>query len=113
MPGGPTIAAIEEPRLVSADEAMALGLLNEVVPASELRNAASELARELASGPQVSMRLLKRSLYQAGELSFEQACEEIASKTAISDHHPDTKEGVSAFREKRIPQFNEWLNQYE
>jgi 2-(1,2-epoxy-1,2-dihydrophenyl)acetyl-CoA isomerase len=108
-----TMDFVMRKRIVSADEAMALGLVNEVVPASELRNAASELARELASGPQVSMRLLKRSVYQAGELSFEQACEEIASKTAISDHHPDTREGVSAFREKRIPKFNEWLNQYE
>jgi len=107
-----TMDFVMRKRIVSADEAMALGLVNEVVPASELRNAASELAMELANGPQVSMRLLKRSVYQAGELSFEQACEDIASKTAISDHHPDTREGVAAFREKRIPKFNEWLNQY-
>ncbi len=100
-------------RIVSADEALALGLVNQVVPGSELRNAASELAVELANGPQVSMRLLKRSVYQAGELSFEQACEEIATKTAVSDHHPDSREGVSSFREKRAPKFNEWLQQYE
>lgn len=100
-------------RIVSADEALALGLVNQVVPGSELRNAASELAVELANGPQVSMRLLKRSVYQADELSFEQACEEIAAKTAISDHHPDSREGVSSFREKRAPNFNEWLREYE
>ena len=59
------------------------------------------------------MRLMKRSLYQAAELSFEQACEEIASKTAVSDHHPDTREGVGAFHEKREPHFNAWLREYE
>ncbi|MFP6807499.1 MAG: enoyl-CoA hydratase/isomerase family protein [Pseudomonadales bacterium] len=100
-------------RIVSADEAHALGLINEVVDDDRLRNAALELATELAEGPQVAMRLLKRSMYQAAELSFEQACDEIASKTAIADHHPDTKEGVGAFREKRDPKFNEWLRQYE
>ena len=50
-----------------------------------------ELARELANGPQVSMRLLKRSIYNAAELSFAHALDEIASKTAISDHHPDAR----------------------
>ena len=71
------------------------------------------LAQELAAEPQVSMRLLKRSVYQAAELSFEQACEDIAARTAISDHHPDAKEGGDSFREKRSPSFNEWLRQYE
>lgn len=100
-------------KIVTAAEAKELGLVNEVVPDESLRNTVSDLAHELASGPQVSMRLLKRSVYQATELTFEQACDEIASKTAISDHHPDTKEGVSAFHEKREAHFNEWLSEYE
>ncbi len=100
-------------RIVSADEAQALGLVNEVVEDDTLRDAAMALATELANGPQVAMRLLKRSMYQAAELSFEQACDEIASKTAISDHHPDTREGVTAFQEKRTPVFNKWLSEYE
>ena len=55
------------------------------------------------------MRLLKRSLYNAAELGWEQALDEIAAKTGISDHHPDAREGVSAFQQKREPKFNEWL----
>ncbi len=35
--------------------------------------------------------------------------EDIASKTAVSDHHPDADEGVKAFAQKRKPQFNKWL----
>ncbi len=100
-------------KIVSSNEALELGLVNEVVPNAQLRKATEDLAVELANGPQVSMRLLKRSVYQACELTFEQACDEIAAKTAISDHHPDTREGVSAFREKRSPHFNEWLRKFE
>jgi 2-(1,2-epoxy-1,2-dihydrophenyl)acetyl-CoA isomerase len=100
-------------RIVTADEALSLGLVNQVVPLDELRDETARLAHELSSGPQVSMRLMKRSIYQAAELSFEQACEDIASKTAISDHHPDTRAGVTAFREKRSPVFNDWLKEYE
>ncbi len=66
-----------------------------------------ELARELADGPQVAMRLLKRSLYNAAEMTFAHALDDIATKTAISDHHADAREGVTAFREKRKPGFNQ------
>ena len=42
--------------------------------------------------------------------TFEQSLDEIAAKTAVSDHHPDAREGgVRAFREKRDPHFNQWL----
>ena len=74
------------------------------------KTATMALATEFANGPQVSMRLLKRSVYNAAELSFEQALDEIASKTAISDHHPDAREGVAAFRDKRTASFNAWLD---
>lgn len=96
-------------RIVSADEALTLGLVHEVVDDDALRDAAMSLARELANGPQVAMRLLKRSVYNASELTIEQSMDEIAAKTAISDHHPDAREGVSAFRDKRTAKFNAWL----
>lgn len=96
-------------RIVSAQEALELGLVHEVVPDAALEARAMELAQELAEGPQVAMRLLKRSVYNAAELGFAQALDEIAAKTAISDHHPDAHEGVRAFQEKRPPTFNRWL----
>ena len=97
-------------KIVSATEALELGLINEVVPNDELESAAMQMAEEFANGPQVSMRLLKRSIQNAAELSWEQSLDEIAAKTAISDHHPDAKEGVKAFQEKRTASFNDWLN---
>ena len=42
-------------------------------------------------------------------MTFAQALDDIAGKTAISDHHPDSREGVAAFRDKRPPKFNAWL----
>lgn len=96
-------------RIVSAEEALELGLVHEVVPPDQLMDRALDLARELADGPQVAMRLLKRSVYNAAEMTFTQALDEIAAKTAISDHHADAREGIAAFREKRQPRFNQDL----
>jgi 2-(1,2-epoxy-1,2-dihydrophenyl)acetyl-CoA isomerase len=96
-------------RIVSGDEALALGLVHEVTPPGALEARALEFARELAVGPQVAMRMLKRSIYNAAEMSFAHALDDIASKTAITDHHPDAAEGMRAFREKRKPNFNAWL----
>jgi 2-(1,2-epoxy-1,2-dihydrophenyl)acetyl-CoA isomerase len=95
--------------IVTAVEAARLGLVNEVVPDEELMARTMELATELAEGPQVAMRLLKRATYNAAALSFEQAGDDIASKTAISDFHLDAKEGAPAFFERRPAVFNKWL----
>jgi len=100
-------------RIVSAAEALELGLVHTVVPGDELEDSARSLAQELAEGPQVSMRLLKRSIYNAASMTFEQSLDEIASKTAISDHHPDAREGVAAFLEKRTANYNSWLSGQE
>ncbi len=106
-----TLDFLMRKRIVSADEALELGLVHEVAPPEQLMERTLELARELARGPQVSMRLLKRSIYAASELSFAQSLDEIAAKTAVGDHHPDAREGVKAFREKREAHFNRWLEQ--
>jgi len=92
-------------RIVSGTEALEWGLVHEVAEPSEVLARALEMAAEFAEGPQVAQRLLKRAIYSAADLSFAQAGDDIATKTAISDYHPDTKEGVAAFREKRKPKF--------
>ena len=97
-------------RIIDAAEAKELNLVHEVVAPEQLMTRTLELATELAEGPNVSMRLLKRSIYNAAEMTFSHALDEIAAKTAISDHHPDSREGVAAFKEKRAPKFNQWIN---
>ncbi len=100
-------------RIATANEAHDLGLVHELVPAEQLMERTMDLARQLANGPQVAMRLLKRSVYNAAEMTFAHALDDIASKTAISDHHPDAIEGMRAFQQKRTPQFNQWLTREE
>ena len=104
-----TLDFLMRKRIVESEEALELGLLHEVVPGDELEARVMEFATEMANGPQVAMRLLKRSIYNAYEMSWEQSLDEIAAKTAVTDHHPDAREGGTAFREKRAPNFNAWL----
>ena len=94
-------------RIVGATEALDLGLVHEVVPGDQLLDRSLALATELANGPQVAIRLLKTTIYNAADMTWPQALDDIAAKTGISDHHPDAREGVRAFREKRTPDFNQ------
>ena len=96
-------------RIVDGEEAVALGLVNEVVEDDQLMDRTMELAREMAAGPQVAMRFLKKAVYNAAHLTFDQAGDDIASKTAVSDFHDDAHDGSKAFFEKRPPVFNQWL----
>ena len=104
-----TLDFVLRKKIVSAREAHELGLVHEVVDDEELLDRTAVLAQELAEGPQVAMRLAKRSIYAALDANWEGALEDIAAKTAIADHHPDAREGVKAFQEKREPNFNLWL----
>lgn len=97
-------------KIVGGPEALELGLLTELVPANELIDRALALATEMAEGPQVAMRMLKRSIYIAAESTFAQALDDIAIRTAVTDHHADAKDGGRSFREKRPPRFNAWLD---
>jgi 2-(1,2-epoxy-1,2-dihydrophenyl)acetyl-CoA isomerase len=92
-------------RLVDAPTALALGLVTEVHEPDDVLPAAIAQARELAAGPQLALRMLKRSIYRAAESDFESALDDIATRTAITDHHPDAAEGAAAFREKRPPRY--------
>ena len=103
---GKTMDFLMRNRIITGQEAYALGLVHEVAPPDDLMDRAMALASELADGPQVAMRLLKRSVYNAAEQTFAHALDDIAAKTAISDHHPDAREGIRAFQEKRKAQFS-------
>jgi 2-(1,2-epoxy-1,2-dihydrophenyl)acetyl-CoA isomerase len=96
-------------RIVTGEEAVELGLATEVVADEDLMDRALALGAELAAGPQVAMRMLKRAVYNAAQLTFDQAGEDLAARAVVSDFHQDAKDGASAFFEKRQPEFNKWL----
>ena len=93
-------------RIVDAETAEGLGLVNTVVDDDALMTEAMDLAEELANGPQMAMRMLKRSIYLAAEQTWAHALEDIAARTAVTDHLPDAREGAAAFKEKRPAAFN-------
>ena len=92
-------------RPVKAEEALAMGLVNQVVPHDELEEATNEMAKRLASLPAKAIALTKRLLYKSFENDFgEQLTQEaFAQETAGRTH--DHFEGVVAFIEKRKPDF--------
>ncbi|MCP5432982.1 MAG: enoyl-CoA hydratase/isomerase family protein [Alphaproteobacteria bacterium] len=104
-----TIDFLFRKRIVTADEALALGLVHEVHEDGALMDKAMELARELADGPQASIRILKRATYFAAETTMAHAFEDIAVRTTIIEGTPDTREGFAAFKEKRKPHYNKWI----
>lgn len=108
-----TMDFLMKKRIISAREAHELGMVHEITEPNDLMERTMALATELANGPQVAMRLLKRTIYNAAEMTWAHALDDIAAKTAISDHHPDAREGVAAFRDKREPRFNQWLEAKE
>ena len=92
-------------RPVKANEALAIGLVNQVVPAEQLDAATQKVATRLASLPGKALALTKRLLNQSFEHDFHEQllAEAFAQETAGKTH--DHFEGVVAFIEKRKPNF--------
>lgn len=90
---------------LSAEEALALGLVNSVVPDEELETAATKLAGRLAAGPTAAYAAVRRLLSVAddGDLATTLAAEHasIVAMGGTADH----EEALTAFLEKRKPQF--------
>ena len=84
-----------------------LGLVNRVVPDAELQDAAFALAKEMANGPAAAMAAMKDNLDDAATISFAEALDREAERLVPLSAHPDHKEAVQAFMEKRAPRFNQ------
>jgi 2-(1,2-epoxy-1,2-dihydrophenyl)acetyl-CoA isomerase len=90
---------------ISASDALSLGLVNKVLPSSELLPATQALAARLAQGPQRTIALIKRAINQAHELPLERVLDLESQYQEIASRNPDFQEGVTAFREKRPAKF--------
>ena len=86
---------------LQADEAFRLGMLNKLVPEKELEATTMEMARKIADGPPVVLRLSKLMLYKALSMDLETAMQMSAALETITLTSEDHVEGVAAFRDKR------------
>jgi 2-(1,2-epoxy-1,2-dihydrophenyl)acetyl-CoA isomerase len=91
--------------LVNAGEALALGIVNRVVPDARLEEETMALARKIASGPRVALRYMKRNMNAAESASLKEMLDLEAwhhTRTGMTEDH---REAARAFVEKREPQF--------
>lgn len=92
-------------RIVHADEALEIGLVNSVVSPEELSDTVGELAASLAMGAPLAQSFIKTGLDRSSSMSFEQALAFEENAQAILLGSEDLVEGASAFVEKRTPDF--------
>ena len=92
-------------RQIKADEALAIGLVNRVVPAPELMTAAKGVATELASKAPIAMRYIIEAVNRGLEIPFESAQIHEATLFGLVASTADMREGTRAFLEKRKAQF--------
>lgn len=91
--------------MLSAQEALEFGLVNELVPADQLDTLADAWGRRLADGPTTAFGLIKRMLDESSGRSFEQATEDEARAQHVAFTTSDMREGIQAFLERRDPRF--------
>lgn len=91
--------------LLSAQEALACGLVSKVVADDELLNEANALARRIAANPPHAVRMTKRLLREGRTASLAVLLEASAAAQALCHATADHNEAVSAFLEKRTPVF--------
>ena len=90
---------------VPAAEALAMGLVNRVVPDSDLEKAAREWAERLAAGPTRAFALTKDLVNRALEVDRATAFRQEADAVELNMATHDGQEGVRAFVERRAPEF--------
>ena len=92
-------------RVLSADEACAWGLVSRVVPDAELTKEASALASTLAAGPTRAFGSARRLLRESLDHDLDEQLASEAAAMAAASRTADAREGVTAFAEKRPPNF--------
>jgi len=88
-----------------ADEALKLGIVNRVVPAASLADETAALARRIASGPTVAYAYMKANLNLADSCDLRTILDRESLTQTLAGRTEDHREAVSAFLEKREPQF--------
>jgi enoyl-CoA hydratase/carnithine racemase len=92
-------------RWIDAEEALALGLVIDVVPRDQLVDAAVELAEQIARQSPIGLAATKRVIYQRTDEAWQRSEDFTYLTIDRLFFTDDAKEGVSSFVERREPQF--------
>jgi enoyl-CoA hydratase/carnithine racemase len=90
---------------IVAGEAERIGLINRAVPATHFDEQVTDLASRLASFSPAIMALGKSSFYRIADMATEDALAYLRSQLTINAQTEDLVEGITAFFEKRDPQW--------
>jgi len=88
-----------------AQQALAWGLVNRVVPLAEIDATVAGMVGSLADGPKLAIRNAKRLMRESLARSLSEQLDAEAASFAACAGTPDFAEGIAAFLEKRPPQF--------
>jgi enoyl-CoA hydratase len=91
--------------MVRADEAMRIGLVDEVVPADQLTDRTRALAATIASKSPVALQLIKEAVRAAVRMPLDEGLRLETTLFGLAFSSEDKVEGVNAFLEKREPKF--------
>jgi enoyl-CoA hydratase/carnithine racemase len=92
--------------IISAPEALEIGLVNRVLPDAELDAFVADWASRLAAGPPIALAQSKRMLDNSMAVTFEQALDDEGAAQTVNSGTSDTGEAMAAFVEKRTPKFS-------
>jgi enoyl-CoA hydratase/carnithine racemase len=91
--------------VLSPQEALKIGLVNQVVPHDRLMEETLILAERIASKPPLAIRMVKRAVYQSQISTLRSHLDYISSQDALLSETQDHREAAKSFLEKRKPTF--------
>ena len=94
-------------RTLKADEALAVGLVDHVVPADQLLSRAMALAERIATNAPVAVRMAKAAIQRGADLSLSEGLQLERDLATFVYTTQDAKEGPLAFVEKRPPNWQD------
>lgn len=102
-----TIELLMTGDMLTADEALRIGLVNKVVSSKELMGRVMELAEKLAAMPALPISFIKESTYTAIKSNLTDVLHREAACQGVCFQTMNVKEGIKAAQEKREPRFSE------
>jgi enoyl-CoA hydratase/carnithine racemase len=91
--------------IFDAAEAERIGIVNKVVPDDQLIPHVRAVATKIVNGPPLSIRFIKRAVYQGTRIDLRTSLDLISSHYAVVSSSADHREAVEAYLEKRKPTF--------